>query len=745
MTVNQLSARATMRLLACCFVLLALCHAVGSGPRPLSAQRTPVRVAADDTTGAFLDPGAAALLKRARDARLATDRSLRSYTAIVRGRTGAGLRMPLKDRTLFKQETAVRARWSRDAETVVQLLGGRAQTPEGVRPTAARGFAVTDLFDPTQDRLSFGMALMSDTARQGDDFWIEHPLGVSAERHYRYRSGDTLTIRLQDGRVIRVVELHLIPRRNDPQTVRGVLWIDAHGGAVVQGAFRLARTVDIMRDMDAIDDEDAAVIRRMPFLTPMEFDMSLLTVEYALWDMAHWLPRTMRLEGLVRVGIMRIPFAADVSYSMLEVLTDATSDPQAEAAAVQRTLAEWAAEGEYQQRNARTNRQGERGSYRILTPVDRQLLLHSEDLPTPIWSDAPGFATEAELRQIGDRLAAMAGPAHPGIPARLTWGLDELDLVRYNRVEALSLGARLTVPLPYVTLFAATRVGAGDLQPNAVLTVSRATLRHTVEMRGYHELTTVDESRRALGTGNTLSALLLGRDEGEYFRAAGAELALMPPALARRSWELRAYAERQSSVERTTHVSLPRLWSDSVFRPNMIADKASQYGALLLARPWWGSDPHRPQFGIDLLLQAETGDYEHARARLTLRGALPVGARNRIGVEVAAATSEGSVPLQRHFFLGGASTLRGYEASSVAGTSMARGRLEIARATSAANIAVFSDWGWAGDRTDIDHSNRRWAVGAGASLLDGIIRLDLARGMLAPRGWRLDLYLDALL
>jgi hypothetical protein len=727
------------------FVLLALAPLLAPGASTLAAQRAPTGAAADDTTGAFLDPGAAALLKRARDARLATDRSLRSYTAIVRGRTGAGLRMPLKDRTLFRQETAVRARWSRDAETVVQMLGGRAQTPEGIRPAATRGYAVTDLFDPTQDRLSFGMALMSDTARQGDDFWIEHPLGVSAERHYRYRSGDTLTIRLQDAREIRVVELHLIPRRNDPQTVRGVLWIDAHGGAVVQGAFRLARTVDIMRDMEAIDEEDAAVIRKMPFLTPMEFDISLLTVEYALWEMQHWLPRTMRLEGLVRVGIMRIPFAADVSYNMLEVMTGADDDPELEADAAQRTLEEWAAEGDYQRRAHRTGRQEQRRRYQLLTPVDRQLLLDSGDLPAPIWSDAPGFATEAELRQIGDRLAGMAGPVRPGLPVRLAWGPGELDLVRYNRVEALSVGARVTVPLPYVTLLATARLGAGDLQPNADLTISRATMRRTLELRGYHGLATADESRRALGAGNTLSALLLGRDEGEYYRAAGAELALMPPATARRSWELRAYAERQAAAERTTHIALPRLWSDSVFRPNLIADEASQYGALLLARPWWGSDAHRPQFGIDLLLQAETGDYQHARGRLTLRGAVPVGTRTRIGAEAAAGTSEGSVPLQRYFFLGGASTLRGYDASTVAGTSMARGRLEIARTTSAANIAVFSDWGWAGDRTDIDHGNRRWSLGAGASLLDGAIRLDLARGMLGPRGWRLDLYLDALL
>jgi hypothetical protein len=38
-----------------------------------------------------------------------------------------------------------------------------------------------------------------------------------------------------------------------------------------------------------------------------------------------------------------------------------------------------------------------------------------------------------------------------------------------------------------------------------------------------------------------------------------------------------------------------------------------------------------------------------------------------------------------------------------------------------------------------------YAVGVGASFLDGILRVDLARGLAAPKGWRVDLYVDAIL
>jgi hypothetical protein len=270
-------------------------------------------------------------------------------------------------------------------------------------------------------------------------------------------------------------------------------------------------------------------------------------------------------------------------------------------------------------------------------------------------------------------------------------------------------------------------------------------MRRTLELRGYHELSTADPSRAALGLGNSLSALMFGRDEGEYYRASGAALSWAPPSMRRRTWDLTGYAEYQNDVERHTHVALPRLWTDSVFRPNVTAAEAMQFGGILQLRPWWGTDPIRPQGGMELLVQGETGDYDLARASLTLRGAAQLARGVRIGVEAAAGSSVGDVTPQRMFYLGGASTLRGYDASTVAGNSMARGRLELARTTSFGALAVFSDWGWAGDREDIRMADQRWAIGAGASLLDGLIRLDLAHGLRSPRGWRLDLHLDSVL
>ena len=57
-------------------------------------------------------------------------------------------------------------------------------------------------------------------------------------------------------------------------------------------------------------------------------------------------------------------------------------------------------------------------------------------------------------------------------------------------------------------------------------------------------------------------------------------------------------------------------------------------------------------------------------------------------------------------------------------------------------LAVFGDAGWAGQRPAFRNGKPLLATGVGASFLDGLVRLDLARGLRAPKGWRFDLYFD---
>jgi outer membrane protein assembly factor BamA len=106
------------------------------------------------------------------------------------------------------------------------------------------------------------------------------------------------------------------------------------------------------------------------------------------------------------------------------------------------------------------------------------------------------------------------------------------------------------------------------------------------------------------------------------------------------------------------------------------------------------------------------------------------------------------VPAQRLFYLGGAPTLRGYDPSTLRGTSFARARAEAARTFGWGGTTLFSDAAWAGDRDAFDSDAILYSVGAGFSVLDGLLRFDLAHALREVPGqsrWRLELYLDALL
>jgi hemolysin activation/secretion protein len=100
------------------------------------------------------------------------------------------------------------------------------------------------------------------------------------------------------------------------------------------------------------------------------------------------------------------------------------------------------------------------------------------------------------------------------------------------------------------------------------------------------------------------------------------------------------------------------------------------------------------------------------------------------------------VPLQGLWYLGGPTTVRGYEGAFLGGESFWRGRAEIATATPAARIVLFGDAGWVGARDAWETDPPLLSAGVGASFLDGLVRLDLARALRRPTGWRLELYLD---
>ena len=690
-------------------------------------------------TAAYLDRDAQVLVERSRAARYQLGREIGAYTATVKQRMGVALRMPLKDRTLYRSETAAKVRWSRDEESVVKLLGARQQHPGA----EYSGYHVSrnsfdELYDPTNDRLYFGLTQADD-----EEVWIDHPLIEGSEANYRFQTGDTLTMRFAGSPPVTVVELRVLPRVAKPKLITGSLWIEPKSGAVVKAAFRMSSRIDLMRDTDVFEGDDEEDLKHVPpFLKPFEVEVNLITVEYAYWNLKHWLPRSMRFEGIARAGILTAPATGEMSYEIHEVFDDSTAAAE-NARAVMR---QWRAEGD---NIVRTSRHDGKRVYQI-QPTDDEELLKSKDLPPPVWEHSDDFISTKELAKLYGGLADLPTTPNAGPELRVTWPPRALDLMRYNRVEGLSLGVRGSAAFTHTDVQGTLRLGAADLQPNASLLIQHSSLRRTLSASVSHGLQAVDA--RSLAVGSSAAALLLGRDDGEYYRASSLRATLEPPDTRARTYALTLFAERHRSVEQQTEWSFARvLDSDFAFRPNLRADAADLAGAELMLRRWWGTDPMRWQTGAELVGEAATGDFQYGRAMLTLRTAFQLGERTRAALELGGGSATNDLPIQKQFFLGGAHTLRGYHGSSLVGPTFTRARAELARTfvSNGASFALFSDAGWAGARREFSPSrainDALVSAGVGMSILDGLVRLDLARALRQPTGWRFELHLDAIL
>lgn len=185
--------------------------------------------------------------------------------------------------------------------------------------------------------------------------------------------------------------------------------------------------------------------------------------------------------------------------------------------------------------------------------------------------------------------------------------------MRYNRVEALSLGLRAQIRpqtlLGPVSVTGTARIGLADREPNGRIDLTRETLAQRLTFSLFHELAAIDESARHLGISNSLVAALAGRDDGDYYRRSGLSLEWTPPELEPQNVKVRGFAEYHRAAMAETDFAVFKLGSDTFrFRDNLIADEGWLYGGQILITPSWGSDPNFVQGGLELTAEAATGD-----------------------------------------------------------------------------------------------------------------------------------------
>jgi hypothetical protein len=708
---------------------------------------------------AFRDPAARVLLNRARAARLNQDSALRTYDATTYERLSVGSRLSSigRERLLLRTERATRIQWERGKGAVVDITGSRSALP------ALSGIGRTDVdigtgsvpipYYPGRETLWIGSGVARADA---DASSMIHPLGNGAEAYYTYASGDSVTFQLPGGKRILVRELRVQPRVSRWNLVVGSLWFDVGTGQLVRGVYRMAEPMNMMsvaKEEDGEDPEKEIPRWIRPMILPMTGGVDVMTVDYGLYEGRFWLPRMQTAEGKARAGVMRFPFELRQRFDYESVNADLNVPP------IQLSVADTArgAAARHARRAMRDSACGSGATYRetrstarensvdllVRVPCDTAALTHSAALPASIYDTPDSLLGDRDVDELVASALSLrrqaAGGAWPA--ATVQYGLP---MSRYNRIEGISTGVRVDQDMGSgYSGHAIARLGT-DLSPNGEVGLSRTNGRETYTASVYRRLNSANDwNRNPFSLGTSLSTLLFGHDDGVYYRSWGAELVHEQQGGLLDSWRLFGEQEFNASVK--SRFSLVGRRSGGYFPDNIVATRGSVIGLALRRGGSWGADPDGLRAFSDIRLEGAAGTFDYTRAMADVTVTRPVAGPVDAALTLSGGVSGGAVPTQRLWYLGGSSTVRGQDVGVAVGDAYWLTRLELGLGGGTlARPVVFGDLGWAGDR-------RHWndavvpvsGAGVGASFMDGLVRMDLARGIRPNGGVRASLYLDA--
>ena len=749
---------------------------------------------------AYRDPVARDLVARAREARVRQDSTLLSYDAMTRQRISAwlGVRNIGVRRLAYRSENASRVRWQRGVGAWVDVIGARTAIPMAFTGALVLEDALDESPIPYYPGREGLLSLAGVETVSGDDDGIfMHPLEAGAEAYYRYASGDSVQLALPDGRKLRLREVTIRARKPRWDLLVGSLWFDAASAHLVRAVFRPSAPFDVMQFLKREEPDDYREIPRVAraMMSPATITIEAFTVEYGLHEQRWWLPRIQTVDARGQLGFMRMPFSMQQTFSYASVSgKDSVSLPpipippedsthgqrndslvasQVDSAAGDRDVAVEVGPVRIAQSDtlarsrrrrgdsnddpdfrtlrcargdtvirARTTFNGQlRVAYRI--PCDTVALAHSSELPPSIFDSGDEVFGTEQGRELAKALDLSLQPGWGPLAPTLHYGLDR-GMLRYNRIEGLSAG--VDVEQQYgrgYTGEAILRIGVADLSPNGELHIRRSDGSTTYGLGVYRRLDVAGDWGEPLGVGASVDALLFGRDDGFYYRSWGAELTRASQRGSSSQLGQRIFVERQSGASVNTQFSLANAINDTHFLDNIAADKATIVGYEASFRGSYGDDPSG--WRATTLLRAELGtgsfDYTRGSAELTMSHA--IGSQLVGALTASAGASGGTLPVQRLWYLGGPHTVHGQGPGTAVGDAYWFGRAELGWGTSKLRPIVFGDIGWAGDRHDWRHPGQPISgAGIGASVLDGLIRFDLSRGINPDRGWRADLYLQ---
>ena len=719
--------------------------------------RRQIPVTASVLATAFKDAPARELLLRAREARLKQDSSLVSYDAkgYERLSVGMGFKKIGRDRLLMRGERASHVIWRRGNGALVDVTGERAVFPmlDGVgKGDADLGNDIGDIpYAPGRETLWIGSGLAK--ARVNENEMI-HPLAEGAEAYYTYQSGDSVSFQLPGGQRIELRELRIRPRQPKWNVGVGSLWFDVSTAHLVRAVYRMAQEMDIMavakqENEDEHDPDDDIPGWLKPVMTPMKANVSAVTVEYGLHEGRFWLPRAQTVEGEAQVSFMHIPFKLEQRYTYASVNGDEPMTPVVVAAedtasdSVSRAARRERHEGECEKgtQRVRVHEESDEGlQIMVRTPCDTLALARSVDLPKSIYDEGEQvFGSLERDALVAEALTLSAQPGFAPQGATISYGLP---YTRFNRIEGFSTAIAVERVLGegYST-HALFRIGVADWSPNGELSLDRSDGRRNVGVGVYRRLVASNDWGDPLGFSSSVSALFFGRDEGFYYRTWGAELTGEKDYGLISSWRL--FAEQHFDATVHTEFALAHPGGVKGDLTNIDAVNGTIVGLAVGHHSSYGLDPHGFRALTDFKLEGAAGTFDYTRGSLQTTLSHGLGGLDG-AITLGGGTSGGRLPIQKQFFLGGVQTVRGQRAGAAIGDSFWMTSAEIGSRSTGFRKIVFGDLGWAGSRTDFSHPGRPLSgAGIGASFMDGLIRVDLAKGIYPEKSVRANLYVEA--
>ena len=671
--------------------------------------------------------------------RRAADSDVSDYRARIHYRLAVGLgrRRWARVPTSAVEEQVADIQWQRPNDLRVDVRGRRARSRSELRLSSV------------WDRPWFVPRSVDDSVRIfSDEFPATgalHPLAAGAPTWYRYALTGELSVSPGPGGTLRLLQVEVTPRRTGPALVAGEMWIDSASAEVVRLTFRYVGTGLWVRPEGA-ERSDSSSARRINAIANQVVSIDA-DLEYGLQDGRHWMPVRQVISGRVRIPLVSdlvIPFRAVTTFDAFEINTGRPigfelplgpehPDSLARRREVRRDSLRAARRGGRDWDSLRSWNYAARwagGRYELHRPSNHRLGRYRG------WTDSLSLeadpAEAARAREVEAELARRAETLPDSVTGQSSRGIayERLtDAVRYDRVQGLSLGLgyRARVPgLAFTALYATARYGFSDDRVTGRLSLVRDAPDGRLTLGGYRDVVNVDPFAPAPGIGNTLNALFVSHDDGDYALAHGGSAVYETSLGTGLELAVGARYERQTGVARAAQSEVNDfLGGAGLFPLNPPVDEGRFGGGFVRLS---GSGDVRWRATADVL---GGGGATTARVYGEIRHG--IGGRRGATLRLKSGVATSPTLRQSAFRLGGIGTLRGHEYGERRGQAFWAVQMDLAPLKGRLRPVLFLDAGQAGGAESLFSGRILAGAGVGVSLFGGLVRLDLSRSVAPDR------------